>query len=667
MKLKNLILAYTYLLFIPIGFAQIVNSGTLKINASTTVYFGDEYTNKTGATHNNDGDLYLNSNFINNGTTVATAGTTYFVSATNAIQTISGSTNNINFYNLQLNLSAVGKKGVSVVDNFGLFVKNSVSLLSGDLRLVGEAQLIQTHTGITANTNSDPGKLLRDQQGIASTYGYNFWSSPVNNGGTFSFTGNLFDGTDSSINSFAPQQIAFSTGSPYNGTPSVLDGSSNVVTPLKISTDWLYKYSRGAASGYASWVALTSTSTLSPGEGYTMKGSGTASSSQNYVFKGVPNDGTYTFSITSGESSLLGNPYPSALDCTKFINDNLSVVTTLYFWVDGGSTSHYLSDYLGGYATRNLTGGTPPSLASSLIGGLGTSSSVTGPSQYMAVGQGFFVEAVGTGTITFDNSQRVFQTEGSGASTYYKTSSGNEDNTKSKGDTERNRGNSFIRIGYEDPEGFHRQLLLGFLPESPADINYNPGYDALMSDEREDELFYIIENDFTKKYVIQGVGAFDINDEFPLGLKISQEGQHTIMLDTVENIDGVVVFLKDKELRRVYDLSTSNFKFDLPAGEYLNRFSLVFKSLQSLGEEDFVLNNEINVYYNKNKGIVINNQGGLQLDNVFVFNTLGQKITQVKNNLLNQSEIIIPFNQKQGMYLVVVSSEKGTETYKIIN
>lgn len=70
-------------------------------------------------------------------------------------------------------------------------------------------------------------------------------------------------------------------------------------------------------------------------------------------------------------------------------------------------------------------------------------------------------------------------------------------NTKS-GSYNNNVLDSFIKIGYEDPNGSHRQLLLGFLPDSPANLNYNPGYDALMSDPREDELFYIIENDITK-------------------------------------------------------------------------------------------------------------------------------------------------------------------------
>jgi len=150
-----------------------------------------------------------------------------------------------------------------------------------------------------------------------------------------------------------------------------------------------------------------------------MKGSNTTAPNQNYVFYGEPNNGQYQFPISNGEQSLLGNPYPSALDADKFITDNLSVLDALYFWVDGGSTSHILSDYLGGYAVRNLTGGTPPSIPSSLISGIGTAGSVTAPKQFVPVAQGFFIDAYASGNIIFNNSQRVFKTETFGVSIFY--------------------------------------------------------------------------------------------------------------------------------------------------------------------------------------------------------------------------------------------------------
>ncbi|PKQ45231.1 T9SS type A sorting domain-containing protein [Confluentibacter flavum] len=653
MKYKALLLLY--FLSIYTLFSQIVNEGTLKINTATLVSFGNEYTITSTGTHNNEGNLYLNSNFINHGTvSIPISGTTFFNSSVNDTQTISGTTGNVNFYNLEVNVTGVTKKGVSVADGFDLEVVNMVNLVSGDLRLVGEAQLVQTHTGANANTPSS-GKLLRDQQGISSTYGYNYWSSPVNNNtGAFSFNGGLFDGTDASINSFVPQQVLINYGSPYNGSPAMVDGSNNVITPLYISDRWLYTYSPNT-SGYAGWDKINKDLKIAPGIGFTMKGTGAIN--QNYVFKGLPNDGDYTFPIVIGQSTLLGNPYPSAMDSDKFITDNLQLLDKLLFWVDGGSNSHILAAYLGGYSIYNLTGGVGPSINSS-ISGLGSAAG-TIPKQYMAVGQGFMVEAISNGIITFNNSQRSFQTEDGEVSNFYKQS-----NTK-KSDSQADTVESFIRMGYEDPELFHRQLLLAFLPNRDADLNFNRGFDATMIDPREDEMFYIIENDLTKKYVIQGVGTYDNIYEFPIGIIITQQGKHVIMLDAVENFTDPV-YIKDSLLNTYYNLSESNFSPNLPPGEYLDRFSIVFQATETLNNTKEVLtNNNISAYF-KNDAIIIKNKNLIGINQVTVFNVLGQKIESL-NRLSHDDNIIIPFVHQKGMYIVLIESGQNKKSFKIIN
>ncbi len=83
-------------------FSQIVNEGILHISSSTSVYFGNEYTNKISGNHNNNGNLYLNNNFINNGTTKPLSGTTYFKSSINPLVNTSGLTNAKNLYNIEI-------------------------------------------------------------------------------------------------------------------------------------------------------------------------------------------------------------------------------------------------------------------------------------------------------------------------------------------------------------------------------------------------------------------------------------------------------------------------------------------------------------------------------------------------------------------------------------
>jgi len=60
MKKFYFFLSTLYFSYLVPVFGQIVNEGTFKIMNGTEVYFGNEYTNKSGANHNNEGNLHLN-------------------------------------------------------------------------------------------------------------------------------------------------------------------------------------------------------------------------------------------------------------------------------------------------------------------------------------------------------------------------------------------------------------------------------------------------------------------------------------------------------------------------------------------------------------------------------------------------------------------------------
>lgn len=655
MNLKTTLSLFFILCFCFFANSQIVNKGVLKIASSTTVSFQDEYTNATTGTHVSDGNLYLNSNFVNHGVTSADDGTTYFKSATNSVLTLTGDSKKFNFYNLEIDVTAPDKKGVSVAHEFSLQVANALHFKSGDLRLVGDSHLIQIHSGSNKNTVVS-GKLLIDQQGTSSPYQYDYWSSPVNNGGTFTLMGGLFDGTDAVINSFSPTAIQIGSGNPYNGVPSTIDGTGNVIEALTINKRWLYKYAKGSGA-YSEWIALNASSALKPGEGYTMKGPNALTSMQNYVYYGSPNSGDYNFEVNAGDNILLGNPYPSVFNADKFLTDNTFIVEALYFWVDGGTTSHYLSDYWGGYATRNLTGGTMPSVASPLIAGVGAAGTITEPSKYVPVGKAFFLQAMSTGTISFNNTQRVFEIENAKPSV--DTSKQSEENSKYPND-----GNQYIRVGYRNPEGFHRQLLLGFLPHSPADLNHNKGYDALQFRTRSDDMFFVIEGNAAKRYAIQGVNSFSASMEFPIGLIISETGTHQLMIDAQENFYETV-YLKDNLLNVTHNLTESKFEINLPLGQHLNRYSLVFQPTEILATEAPDLDNTL-VFYNGNNQIVVTKPAHMDVKNIDVYNVVGQHILTISENLNNQSNINIPFNKSQGVYIVVLNTETSKKSTKIL-
>ncbi len=663
---KSTLLLLAFTLVSLSSFAQIVNEGILKIKDGTTVYFGEEYTNKAAATHNNEGILHLNSNFINNGTVTESGspdtanGITYFDSPTNVnattnlIQTISGSSNKVAFENMVVSNTT----GVSVSDGTELVVEKGVTLTSGDLRLVGEAQLIQKHTGADANTSTS--NLLRDQQGEVNTYNYNYWSSPVSGAtaGSYAVGEVLFDGTDAAANSFTPVQVTYSSGAPWNGTPSVLTGA-NVTTPLNIESYWLWKFENGNIDQYSDWIRIGNTNAINAGQAFTMKGAGAATADQNYVFKGKPNDGTYSFVLGANKSSLLGNPYPSALDANAFITSNSAVlanITTpsattgaIYFWEHWGGNSHYVTDYQGGYATYTLVGGTPPTSHPDVNGG-GTSSGIVGK-RYIPVAQGFFVESITGGTITIDNSMRVFQLEGAN-SHFYKQ----ENTNRAKNNTDTTQR---IRLGFTNASGFYRQIMTAFVPE--CSDGHNTAYDARMVDVNPEDMYWVTNN---TEYVIDA-RPFRTDLQIPIGLKVANDGVQTISIAALENFSGDVYIL-DTNTGFTHDINQSDFEVNLNAGVYNDRFKLVFQPSSTVGVDD-ILNESLQVYYtHNNEEVVINNTKRLTLKSAKIYNAIGQLIKTVSKKELLQNKIKVPFHVASGAYFVNIETTIGKGAFKVI-
>ena len=172
-------------------------------------------------------------------------------------------------------------------------------------------------------------------------------------------------------------------------------------TLAEVTNAQLY-YSFTAAS--QTWVAETSSSTMSTGKGYINTGNSAITYPNTYTaaFTGAAfNNGD--ISITLGftadadadtDWNLIGNPYPSAIDADTFIADNTTIGGTLYFW------THNTLDSAGDntqddYVLWNGSGGT------------GSCGGCTPPDGNIASGQGFFAQALSSGSATFTNSMRV--------------------------------------------------------------------------------------------------------------------------------------------------------------------------------------------------------------------------------------------------------------------
>jgi hypothetical protein len=550
--------------------------------------------------------------------------------------------------------------------------------LDGKIDLVGKSQLVQTLESDLEVTSI--GFIERDQQGQSNLYNYNYWSSPVSpintsaNNLDYTVAGVMKDGTDPST----PKSITWIGG---------YDGAST--TPISLARYWLYKFDSYNAL-YVNWRQIRETDALRVGQGFTLKGSGAASGTQNYTFVGKPNNGTIqTNTVGDNQLLLTGNPYPSSLDAEAFIRDNITAAApstnavidgTLYFWEHyATNNTHILRDYQGGYASRNLTGGLAPSSSGvEFISQAGTPSRGI-PGRFIPVGQGFFINGkIGSGgTITFRNSQRAFHKENDAANSnvMFKVRSEKnktlEDKTAVSNENDPVTADNYkrIRLGFNSHDDYHRQVLLGFMNEN-ATSGMDYGYDGLNLDNFRNDMYFLHDED---QLVIQGVGYFDSNESYPIGVKADTEGKVRFMIDWLENFDKKEkIFIYDSETDTYNDIRKKQYEVLIPSGENNDRFSLCFKQKTKKEKEDKKENtkaDDIKIMHLRGKNVLdINNKSlATSLQKVTLYNMNGQSIAKWEIQDQLQQNLQLPIkNLSSGIYIARIQTSNGDFSKKII-
>lgn len=525
-------------------------------------------------------------------------------------------------------------------------------LLEGEIRLIGDAQLVQTHTGLS-NVQGN-GKLYRDQQAnVPNPYRYHYWTSPVVaalGNTTFTVADVMKDGTTPTSENSSIKAINFVS---WNGNISSLNGAPT--DPITIANYWIYSYFNGATRD--EWVQKKETGAINTGDGFIMKSTGRAP--QNYTFVGTPNDGTYSKTVSAGTSSLVGNPYPSVIDTQKFIQDNSAVIDgTLYFWEHTGESTttnvavegHGKHGYEGGYSQRNEAMGVAANSITEGTSGLG-SATYTSPPQYIAVGQGFFVSAPSNkgGTFYFNNSQRRYSAN----------------NHFFKGNNTQDQIPNF-KLGFDYTNDtnakVHRQLGINF--KEGNTFSYESGFDSQTLDLQSTDVYWDFPNIETN-LVIAGIGGLDAQLQVPLGLVIDTDKPVKIIIDEKENMDGYTIYLVDLLTGQIFNLETPK-ELNLSKGTYTDRFALIFGGT-ALGIDDDEILNKILIYSdNSTNEIVIKNNNNQTIKKVEIYNLLGQKVKEWKN-LEQKFETRLSTNQlSSAVYLIKLATDKGNISKKII-
>ena len=541
--------------------------------------------------------------------------------------------------------------------------------LEGEVRMIDDAQLVQTHTGLSNVTGN--GVIYRDQaSNTPSVYRYNYWSSPVVaalGNTTYSTSTVMYDGTTPTSENSILKNINFQD---YNGAVSSLNSAPT--DPITIATWWIYSYFNGVDRN--DWTHKYSNLPINVGEGFIMKSTGRAP--QNFTFMGSPNDGTITKVLTPNTTSLLGNPYPSVINTQQFISDNTNVIDgTLYFWEHQGETAtdtavegHNEFGYIGGYSQRNAAMGVAANSVTTETGGLGDGT-YTAPPQYIAVGQGFFVSVPGAkgGTLRFENAQRTANTD----NIFFRNNNDNIPNFKIGMDYVDNgvRYNLFdgidgstYTIANFGLSNVHRQLGVNF--KQGNTFEYDSGFDSTIFDLQPTDMFWGFEG-IDQNLIIAGVGEISTELQVPLGFQIETDHPIKISLDELENMDGYNIYLVDLVTGRFFNMENP-VELDLPKGKYTKRFILTFGGT-ALSNNDNPLLQEFAVYAdNASDQIVLRNNNNSVIKKVALFNILGQAVKTWKNLDTNTIQRLDVNDVASTIYIVKVTTDKGQITKKII-
>ena len=395
----------------------------------------------------------------------------------------------------------------------------------------------------------------------------------------------------------------------------------------------------------------------------------------------------------------------------------------LYFWDHFAINSHNLGAYQGGYAVYTLMGGTEAISTDTRINAtlaVGTKR----PERYIPVGQAFFVSAVNDASVTgltqpivggdilFKNSQRAFQKEivtGSNSGSVFLKSGNKSKSTQAKNEVDTRQK---IRLMFDSPNGYHRQLLVGV--DENASIDFDLGYEAPLIEDNHEDMYWNLKE---SKLIIQAVNNFDRGQKIPFVMKIAKEGLAVVEINNLENIDtNKNIYIHDLELDTYTNLRETNFSITLSPGEYKNRFELTFsnndveeeeeeeaetddtetdntstedtetatediediegtETESSEEEEPEIIQTEIDeenaanlevFYSNEKQSIIIHNPNLSNVQSVKMINVLGQSIYNITKNSTSD---YIEINTKQirtGVYIIKIKTNDTTVSKKVL-
>ncbi|KQC34240.1 hypothetical protein AAU57_13520 [Nonlabens sp. YIK11] len=596
---------------------------------------------------------------------------------------------------------------------------------SGD----GNGQIAQLIQGNVGSANTGAGTFSVFQEGVANNFTYNYWSSPVSEpdaGANAGFKNTqiyfpiLTEGFDFETDFVIDADQAFIFGTNVRDgrtddqeftNQATQTGPTIINQPLRIASRWLYSYNsvgdgagNGGTSGYFGWQSFADPSaTVLPGYGFTMKGvildgggvnieNSELGMGQRYDFRGIPNNGDIEVGVAQGDFSLVGNPYPSALDLKDFLEDNPDITPEIYFW-DSNSTTHILQEYEGGYgvytpgeAGNDADDGTfvPATFFrydSSGVPISGSNTTITGgPSfpvgigttrRYAPIGQGFMIVRdndgsgnafpSGNGIATFTNAQREFVKENPTNSFFKAAPNSGNDQTANANVIKYVRPqillNTFINKRY------NRQMVLSFGQGATED--YDWGLEGSNNANKVNTDIYMPLNG--NEYVIQAVPYDKNQTAVPVSFKsAAATSTFEIAVTTMVNFETEKVLIHDKQTDTYHDILNDSYTITTGKGTVADRYEIVFEEKSTLSNGDELLATDaFNIFQNNERSLLtIQNPAGKNVSDISVFDLAGRLVASQNPKEVNQEFTFNTSSYSAGIYIVKVSTPDDEELAK---
>ncbi len=326
------------------------------------------------------------------------------------------------------------------------------------------------------------------------------------------------------------------------------------------------------------------------------------------------NISSQSLSYSNNHNELLSNPYPSSIDFDNLAGDNSSVVQNKY-WIWNPVTNNYVARAAG-----------------------------SGGSQYIQVGQGFFVETKQAGTFDFTNNRRTHSNDAF------------RDNTS----------NILTIVATGGLEGYRDENIIRF------DENATSGYDKEIesvkwaSQNNDATMIASMAEDQTE-LAINVLPLENLNNDMtsvPLYFNCGYNDNYSLSFSDIESFDtDTEIWLEDKQEGDdwVYINDNPVYEFTASPGGAEDRFIIHFFGPTNIGEHKG--HSSVDIYSYRQHAYVKNNTIN-KIKCVEIYKLSGELIFRTKNVETRFTGFRV--SETMGYYIVRVATDSDVITEKVL-